>query len=458
MSETFVLVVDDEPDIRELVSEILEDEGYRVATAQNGAEAREVRQQRTPDLVLLDIWMPDVDGISLLKEWRDNDQLHFPVVMMSGHGTVETAVEATRLGAIDFVEKPLSLSRLLMTIEKAQTSWRAEGGGPSVAAQEKSVIPELVGGSSYARQLRSQIERVGNNDAAVLITGPHGSGKSLIAQHVHAIGQRQGRALVCCRAEAIGEETAAVELYGSEYEGSVSTGFLERAQGGVLLLNDVGDLSQSAQKYLLAALDAGRFMRVGGSASLNLDVRVMATSAEDLSALVEAGAFSQELYYRLNVLPLQTQPLADHKEDIPALLEYFVNWFTEQEGLGYRHFNVSAQNSVRNHDWSGDIRELRNFVQRLMILGSGKEVSSEEVNEAIQSRVESKTVPLVGETMMVPLELPLREARAEFERVYLTRQLEKVNGRIGELAQRVGMERTHLYRKLRSLGIDSKNK
>lgn len=458
MSDSFILVVDDEPDIRSLVQEILEDEGYSVRSAENAATAREALAEKRPDLALLDIWMPDEDGISLLKSWRDGGQLDFPVVMMSGHGTVETAVEATRMGAVDFVEKPLSLAKLLMVVERAlQTPVEAPAvvAAGQVPKEPPPPPPEIVGSSDYVKSLREQAARIAENDAPVLISGEAGSGKGVLARHIHALSEQREGPFVSIRGDGLTEKSAATELYGSEYAGVVNPGILEQARGGSLYISDFGSLPINAQTLLLATLESRQFTRVGGSQPLPLNARIIAATGDNLRDRAAIGQFREDLYYRIAVLPLQTVGLRDHKQDIPALLEFYVNWFVEREKLPYRHFNVAAQNRLRNHDWPGNIRELKNLVQRVMILGSGVEVGVDEVEQALSSGEAAISGDTGGGLMTVPLGLPLREARAEFERAYLRAQLKAVEGSIVELARRVGMERTHLYRKLRSLGIDA---
>jgi len=450
MTAPYILVIDDEPDIRDLVKAILEDEGYLVNVADSARSARASKAEQMPDLVLLDIWMPGEDGISLLKDWRDRRELSFPVVMMSGHGTVETAVEATRLGAFDFVEKPLSLAKLLMMVEKAlaNASNDAKYGAAGVSAR----ADELVGRSRYVKNLRDQIDKLSGTDASVLVFGEVASGKALVLRHIHQNSARAGKPFVTVRCEALEEKNTAVELFGSEHAGTVNKGALEQARGGVLHLGEVSELSAQAQALLLGALRTKHFSRVGGAQALPLEVRVMTSSTVDLQLSLDRGDFDEQLYYKLNVVPIQTLGLREHPEDIPALLEYYVDWFVAHEGLAYRHFNVAAQNYLRNYPWPGNIRELKNLVQRLLVMGTGVEVALEEVEQVSQER-ENPFTEQLG-LMAIPLDLSLREARAEFERNYLQQQLSAADGSIVDLAKRVGMERTHLYRKLRSLGID----
>ena len=455
MSAPLVLVVDDEVDIRELVKEILEDEGYRVSTAENGEHARRALRERRPDLILLDIWMPDLDGISLLKEWHEGDGLPCPVVMMSGHGTVETAVEATRLGAYDFLEKPLSLAKLLLTVERAMETDRLlrENVGLRRHAPQ---LTEPVGRSPAMQRLREQVKRVAQHDTWVLIAGEPGSGRETFARYLHANSSRRDRPFVDFGVSSIAPGNAARELFGSETDEQTHYGRLEQASGGTLFLDEVADMDLEAQAQLVGALDTGSFLRVGGREPVAIDVRIIAATQRDLQAEVDAGRFREDLFYQLNVVPLEIPPLREHREDAPELLTFYVNYFVEHEKLTYRHFSVGAQNFLRNYAWPGNIRELRNLVQRLLILGAGEEIGQDEVQAAIGA------LPALGPAgsglAAVSFDQPLREAREAFERVYLDYQLEKHAGNVSKMAQEVGMERTHLYRKLRSVGIEIKER
>ncbi|OED37427.1 hypothetical protein AB833_23690 [Chromatiales bacterium (ex Bugula neritina AB1)] len=450
MSQSLVLVVDDEPDIRELVREILEDEGYAVVVAEDVKNAREAIQEQTPNLVLLDIWMPEQDGVSLLKEWRDEGQLKFPVVMISGHGTVETAVEATRLGAVDFIEKPLSLARLLLSVEKAISNF-APQSDPSTES-EKQLLP-IIGTSNYARDLRATIEKsASNSDAGILVQGERATGKMLVAQHVHKASRRAGEPFVILRCDSLSDASSVRELLGNEN----SAGYLESAGAGTLCLVDLEELPPAAQLILLEAVEHGSARRIDGSA-VSFNARVIATTSADMTALISRGEFNETLFYRLAVLVMNTQPVREHREDVPALLAFYVDRLVEQDGLPYRHFSVAAQNALRNMDWPGNVLELINFVQRLLILGNSVEIDQSEV-EKLNGIDRERSYEMAGDTMKLPLDLPLREARTEFERLYLQRQLEHVDGNIVELARIVGMERTHLYRKLRSVGIQAGRK
>ncbi len=457
MKNPYILVVDDEPDIRNLVREILQDEGYEVGIAENGDTARAARRAHRPDLVLLDIWMPDVDGISLLKEWAEaeaDDGLPFPVIVMSGHGTVETAVEATRLGAYDFIEKPLSLAKLLVTVERALEADKLKRENVGLRRQAQPVV-EPAGRSPAMQHLREQAKRIASHDTWVLITGEPGSGKRTFARYMHHASARRDGPFVEMGVGAIARENSAVQLFGSEEDGTVHYGKLEQANGGTLYVDEVADMDPETQARLLSALENGSFLRVGGSEPVQVDVRVLAASHKDMEGEVHEGRFREDLFYRLNVVPLHVPPLREHVEDVPDLLSFYVDHFVEHDNLGYRRFTVAAQNRLRNYTWPGNVRELKNLVQRLLILGAGEEIEAEEVEQALSTQPQRTTAGGVARSMY---DLPLREAREQFEREYLQHQLAECGGSVGKLAQVTGMERTNLYRKLRTLGIDVKQK
>jgi DNA-binding NtrC family response regulator len=452
MNAYHILVVDDEPDIRDLVKEILEDEGYEVTTAENGKTAQEARRARRPDLVLLDIWMPDIDGISLLKEWSEGDLLPCPVIIMSGHGTVETAVEATRLGAYDFIEKPLSMAKLLLTVERALEADKLVRENQGLRRQAQPVT-EPVGRSEIIQRLKAQVLRVAHHDTPVLIFGEPGTGKEVYARFLHANSPRRGGPFIDVGVGSIARENSALELFGSEQGDSrIHYGRLERASGGTLFLDELADMDLETQSKLAGALENGSFLRLSGKEPVQVNVRVVAATHRDLEQEVAEGRFREDLYYQLNVVPIKLPPLREHCEDVPELLSFYVNYFVGQESLSYRRFTMAAQNRLRNYSWPGNIRELKNLVQRLLILGVTEEIALDEVESTISTTPVSKS----REVGSVPLDLPLREAREQFERAYLLQQFKECDGNVARLAERVGMERTNLYRKLRALGIDPK--
>jgi DNA-binding NtrC family response regulator len=445
-----ILVVDDEPDIRTLVQDILEDEGYKVTTAEDGESARKARRTRRPDLILLDIWMEDVDGISLLREWSENGGLPCPVIMMSGHGTVETAVEATRLGAYDFIEKPISLAKLLLTIERAFESARLKRENIDLRGQALPVV-DPAGKSAVMEQLREQARRIAQSNSWVLISGEAGAGKSTFARYIHDQSPRSDGPFVEIAVGSITGENSAAELFGQEEGDTINYGRLEQANGGTLCIGDIADMDLQTQARLLSVFQTHSFKRIGGSDDVEVDLRVIATTQKNLEEEVTAGRFRDDLFYHLNVVPMSIPALRDHADDIHELLNYYIDYLVNHERLAYRHFSVAAQNRLRSYEWPGNIRELRNLVQRLLILGNDDEIEVEEVELAISNRQSA-----AGSVPAMPYNMPLREAREQFEHDYLVHQLREVGGSVGKLAKRVGMERTHLYRKLRSLGIDHK--
>ena len=454
MSATHILVVDDEPDIRGLVQEILEDEGYRVSGADSGNAARLALRERRPDLILLDIWMPDLDGISLLKEWAEDEGLPCPVIMMSGHGTVETAVEATRLGAYDFLEKPLSMAKLLLTVERALQADRLRQENIGLK-RRAPLVQEPVGRSAAIQRLREQVKRVAQHDTWVLITGEAGSGRETFARYLHSQSPRRDRPFVDLSVSALAGDNAARELFGSEQGGVTHYGSLEKAAGGTLMMDEVADMELDAQAQLLGALDNGSFLRVGGSEPVAIDVRIVAVTQRNLEDEVRAGSFREDLFYHLNVVPLNIPPLRDHAEDVSDLLNFYLDYFATHEKLPYRRFSVGAQNFLRNYGWPGNVRELKNLVQRLLILGAGDEISQKEVEGTLGAPTPMLAQPLDG---LVSFDQPLRQAREQFEKAYLDYQLEKHAGNVSKMAKEAGMERTHLYRKLRSLGVEIKER
>ena len=468
MAAAYILVVDDEPYILELVKEILLDEGYRVSTTENTRKARLSVAERKPDLALVDVWMPDEDGISLLKSWQETNELSFPVVMMSGHGTIETAVEATRLGAFDFVEKPISLSKLLMVVEK--TLERSSQPTCTHTPDNQTDIKYLVGRSQYITALNEQIEKLARVDTNVFISGEVGSGKAMVAELIHQNSARSQQPFVRLVCNALDKHIAAAQIFGNEHLGTVNVGTLEQASGGILYLAEVDALPPHVQSTLLHTLKTGRFLRVGGSQPQKVDLRLIASSSSDI-ARISGGHLNLELYRKLNTSLLNTLGLREHIEDLSDLLDHFAEQYYASDGLAYRHFNVAVQNRLRNYSWPGNLHELENLIRRLLIISNDTEIRLDEVERAFKEVLPipmppDQTLEAAAQqhelddhmSMSIPLELTLRDARAAFERNYLTLQLERCGGSMTKLAKKVGSERTHLYRKLHQLGLDADKK
>ena len=451
MNPGYILIVDDEPEIRRVVHEILEDEHYRVGTADSAEQAREIYSKERPDLVLLDIWMPGTDGISLLKEWSKAGQLETPVVMMSGHGTVETAVEATRLGAYDFIEKPVSMGKLLVTVERALENERLRRENLRL---RKSSEPAgfLVGKSTEMRTLREKMKRIAATDAWVLITGEPGCGKAGAARYLHEQSPRRNGPCIEIGIASGHSQNLALRLFGDERHDDITPGAIEQAAGGTLILNEIGELDLSLQGQLLNAMQEAGFTRSGGRAPVSVNTRFITISAADLQKKMAEGRFRDDLFYRFNVVELHMPALRDHREDVPDLVNFYADWIIDAEQLPYRRFATGALNALRNYPWPGNIRELKNMVQRLLILNKDTEITASDVQQVLgdQPVASARSQPhaLFG--------LPLRDARDEFERAYLEHHLQRMGGNVAEVARISEMERTHLYRKLKNLGISVK--
>ncbi len=455
MSTPFILVVDDEPDIRTLLCEILDDEGFTVDSAANGKEAQQALRNHKPDLILLDIWMPDIDGITLLKEWSAEGGLPCPIIMMSGHGTVETAIEATKLGAYDFIEKPLSIAKLLLTVERALENEKLHRENSDL---KQLLVPldEPIGRSETMQELRKQIKKIAHHDTWVLLSGEAGTGKMSFARYLHGMSLRKDHPFIEIAAGSLTGDSSSAELFGTEDGEKVVYGKLEQANNGTLFINEVTDLDIQTQIRLLNALQSGKITRVGGTEPTEIDVRVVAATRLDIGEEVKAGRFRDDLYYQLNVVPIHIPPLREHQDDVHELLEYYIDLYVRRDSLTYRKTSIGAQNRLRNYPWPGNIRELKNMVQRLLILGNDEEISLEEVEKILGD--EPIQIDGASANSSILYELPLKEARDQFEKEYLQHQLENYPGGVSQMAKRIKVERTNLYRKLKSYGIDNKDK
>jgi len=446
MNANRILVVDDESDIRRLLQEILTEEGYDVEVAADAGQARAARARQTPDLVLLDIWMPDTDGITLLREWSNEATDSCPVVMMSGHGTVETAVEATRLGAYDFVEKPLSLAKLLRTVERALDAKARRPTGKFASANANGIVAPL-GRSRTMTQLRSELTRVAAFSTPLLLLGESGTDRELLARFVHQSGPTSTGPLVMLDSRTLRDDNAAVALLGVD---AAQPGLFDQARKGTLYLGDIEDLPDETQRLLSGVLEAGRFVRTAGGDPVAQEARIISSARPGIVNHVLTDGFRRDLYAQLSVLVVRVPALRDYAEDVPELLRQYVDELTETEGLRFRRFSVAAQNRLRNYPWPDNVRELRNLTRRFLHNSGPEEIGLEEIERELSAQTPADE-PLVKHDLLA---LPLREAREQFERAYLQQQLMLCNGKVGLLAKRVDMERTHLYRKLRSLGIE----
>ncbi len=438
---TKILVVDDEIDIRTLIEEILSDEGYNVQTAADAVSATASLKSHPPDLVLLDIWMPDIDGITLLKEWNQQGDISCPVVIMSGHGTIETAIEATRLGAADFIEKPLSLAKLLRTVENT-----IEQGKTIKEGLAQSLLPSMiapVGKSRKMRDLRERAAQIAPNTAPVLITGDAGSGRESFARYIHMLSSQAEKPFITLISGTTTNENAAHLLFGGE--STDRRGVLEKANNSTLFISDLEDLAPEAQRLLLGAMEQGSFCRIAVSEPVSVNFRLIASTKPG-----NPPGLRDDLRTRCSVLKLDIPALREYAEDVPELLRYFVDKLVDTQNLTFRKFGVAAQNRLRNYPWPGNIQELKNLVQCLLIAGGDEEIELAELEKELAPAA-SENESLIKQDLLA---LPLREAREQFERAYLKQQLLLCDGKVGQLAKRVGMERTHLYRKLRALGVE----
>ena len=448
-----ILVVDDEADIRDLVAGILEDEGYAVRTAGDSDSALAGIRARRPSLLIQDIWMQGsgLDGLEVLDVVKALDP-ELPVVMISGHGNIETAVSSIKRGAYDFLEKPFKSDRLLLVVERALESAALKRENKRL--RQQSMAPDgIVGRSAAAQQLRSLIARVAPANSRILIAGPPGSGKELVARMIHQSSLRARNDFVPISAAGVTPERLDSELFGEEGAGGAphKIGVFERAHGGTLFLDEVADMPRESQGRILRVLVEQRFRRVGGDQDVQVDVRVVSSTSKDLREEISAGRFREDLFHRLNVVPVRVPGLAERREDIAELVGHFIDRIAEATGLPRRILGEDAVATLQVHNWPGNVRQLRNNVERLMILATG------DPSETISAEMLPAEVAATGSAGAVGPEriiaLPLRDAREVFEREYLGAQILRFNGNISRTAAFIGMERSALHRKLKSLGV-----
>ena len=451
-----ILIVDDEADIRDLVAGILQDEGFSARTARNSDDALAAIGTRKPNLVFLDIWLQGsrLDGLQLLDSIKQ-DHPEVPVVMISGHGNIETAVAAIKRGAYDFIEKPFKADRLVLVAERALETSRLK----REVKQLKQLAPQpatLIGSSAAIAQLRQTIERVAPTNSRVLIVGPSGSGKELAARTIHQISVRASGPFIVINAAAITPDRMEIELFGVDHSNGSDgrkPGALEEADTGTLFIDDIAELPRETQNKILRVLVDQTFQRVGGNTKVAVDVRIVSSTARNLEAEIGEGKFREDLYHRLSVVPIRVPPLAERREDIPQLVEYFMDQISQATGLSKRRIGEDAMAVLQSHNWPGNVRQLRNNIERLMILAGGDPdavMDASMLPPDVGSMVPQMPNGNGGEHLMG---LPLRDAREVFEREYLVAQISRFGGNISRTAEFVGMERSALHRKLKALGI-----
>jgi two-component system nitrogen regulation response regulator NtrX len=449
-----ILVVDDEADIRDLVSGLLEDEGHSVRVASNSDEALAAIRARKPSLAILDIWMQGggLDGLELLEVVKEID-LDLPVVMISGHGNIETAVTALKRGAYDFIEKPFKSDRLVVVVERAIEAATLKRENRRLRAA--TMTPSgLIGKSQAAQALRSTIGKVAQANSRVLISGPAGSGKELVARQIHEGSPRARAEFVAISAAGMTPERLDVELFGEEGQDGRprKIGVFERAHNGTLYLDEISDMPRESQSRVLRVLVDQRFRRVGGEQDVQVDVRVITSTSRDLKAEIAEGRFREDLFHRLNVVPIRVPALSERREDIAELIEYFVDTISASQGLPRRIVGDDAVAVLQVHPWPGNIRQLRNNIERLLILATGdpgEPITADMLPQEVATS--NGATPSLGAERTIAL--PLREAREVFEREYLAAQIMRFGGNISRTAAFIGMERSALHRKLKSLGV-----
>jgi two-component system nitrogen regulation response regulator NtrX len=452
-----ILIIDDEQSIRESLKGILQDEGFRTLFAESGEEGLALLKEESPDLVLLDIWLPGIDGLETLQKIRQD----FPellVIMMSGHGTIETAVKATKLGAYDFIEKPLSLEKVLLCIENAMKVGQLVEENRSLKAKIAKEY-EMIGNSPAIGHLKEQIAIAAPTSGWVLITGENGTGKELVARATHNLSKRRDKPFVEVNCAAIPEELIESELFGHEkgaFTGATAMrkGKFDQAHGGTLFLDEIGDMSLKTQAKILRILQEHKFERVGGSRTIEVDVRVIAATNKDLEEEIRQGNFRQDLYYRLNVLPFHVPPLRDRREDIPLLARHFLVYFCNKEGLPPKTMEPAALEALAGYHWPGNIRELKNLIERLVIMTREETITMADLPDSVQPksavRAAARSVAGISDAAT------FKEAREEFEKEFILQKLEEFEGNISRTAEAIDIERSNLHRKIKAFGIELK--
>jgi two-component system, NtrC family, nitrogen regulation response regulator NtrX len=452
-----ILIVDDEADIRELISGILQDEGFETRLAHNSDAALSELSQRRPSLVVLDIWLQGsrMDGLDLLLEIK-NRVPDLPIVIISGHGNIETAVSAIRRGAYDYIEKPFNADRLLLVVGRALETTRLKRENDELRGKS-GLAPELVGNSLPVRNLRQLLKKIAPSNSRVLITGAMGAGKELVARTVHAMSSRADGPFVTLAAATIDAGTMEESLFGVDNgpDAPPRVGALEEAHGGTLYLDEVADMPLETQAKVLRVLLEQTFQRVGATKKTKVDVRIVSSTARDLQALIAAQQFREDLFHRLSVVPVHVPSLAERREDIPELISHFAKTFSSASGQPSRPFTDDAMAVLQTRNWTGNVRELRNMIERIMILAMGEGGDSISAAMLPQDQTPNDTPNGFGGEHL--LAMPLREAREAFERDYIAAQLSRFGGNISRASQFIGMERSALHRKIKSLGLHARD-
>ncbi|WP_420863613.1 sigma-54-dependent transcriptional regulator [Algirhabdus cladophorae] len=452
---SYVLITDDERDIRELIGEILNDEGFETRLAANSTECIDTLEAEKPALMILDIWLKDsnMDGIDILKVVK-RDYPDVPCVIISGHGNIEIAVAAIKQGAYDFIEKPFNIDQLMVVIKRAMETSRLRRENTELRRKD-GPSHQMIGSSAVIKTLKSQLDKVTKSNGRVMLTGPAGSGKEVAARYIHTNSNRADAPFVCVSSATITPEKMEEVLFGSEGSKGVEKGLLDEANGGILYFDEVADMPLGTQSKILRVLVDQKFQRVGGSEKVSVDFRVISSTNKDLEEEIKAERFREELFHRLNVVPIPVPGLDERREDIPELAHYFIAELNATQGLAARGISENAQAALQTMLWPGNVRQLRNMVERVLILGDGTEdITAEELPQQ-QTSDDSASGLAMSSTLAT---LPLREARELFEREYLLTQINRFGGNISRTASFVGMERSALHRKLKSLGVVTSNK
>lgn len=446
-----ILIVDDEVSIQQSLKGVLTDEGFEVSTASNGYEALQHIESDTPDLVLLDIWMPGIDGLETLKEIKNNAP-HIQVIMITGHGTIETAVQATKLGAFDFIEKPLSVDRVIVAINNALNFRRLEEENRYL--RKKTIEKHAITGDSPTiRALKETIAKVAPSESWVLIQGQNGTGKELVARNIHHLSQRSAKQLIDVNCAAIPEELIESELFGHEkgaFTGASSKkiGKFQLADKGTLFLDEIGDMSLKTQAKILRVLQEKQFQRIGGSRTLQVDVRVIAATNKNLEEEIAQGRFREDLYYRLNVVPIEVPKLADRIEDIPLLVDAFFEEAAHKNRAPQKNMSQEAMQYLLQYGWPGNVRELKNLIERLAIIVAEKTIAADHLPKPYNPRIAQAGDPSVNSLFQID---ELKEARMMFEHAFIQRKLTENENNITQTAKSIGVERSYLHRRIKRL-------